>query len=455
MGFSKYPRFGQRIAPAILRDILEAEIPSGILPGSAVKFRKLADLDESIWHTTSGTNCKLLAKLVVKEVHRNLRRLPLMLRISTLSSPTSKIPLASLELQVRTYKALRMKFGDEIPTETQIRGLPHIRNFGACCMVDLLVAVEFFSNRPSKARQLELSIQTEPSTIVSSEDWPSRIEVEISHYPRPGYRIAPKALKSVLNVPAWSQRLAHMQLCDLDESTWGKISPAQCRKLAAAVIERVKIIHGSLRNVAEQIKLPMPKTKGKPINLQLERRTFNCLNKMGLLDNPSRLAQMTVADLTGMSGFGVKSIVDLLSSLESQISEAYVATPEVLAAAQTLSRIKNADGLRTDDPRFGLALQALRINGKNLQEICDAVLAGAPCPMNSELFASRLGEILSTLKAVRRITLENELLDLLAFEPKARDRDFTIRLLGWDGNGGETLEAIGKASGITRERIVK
>ena len=212
-----------------------------------------------------------------------------MLRISTLSSATLKIPLASLELQVRTYNALRMKFGDEIPTETQIRGLPHIRNFGACCMVDLLVAVEFFSSRLPKTQQLELSVQTEPATIVSPEDWPSRIEVEISHYPRPGYRIAPKALKSVLNVPAWSQRLAHMQLCDLDESTWGKISPAQCRKLAAAVIERVKIIRGSLRNVAEQIKLPMPKTKGKPINLQLERRTFNCLNKMGLLDNPSRL----------------------------------------------------------------------------------------------------------------------------------------------------------------------
>jgi hypothetical protein len=46
---------------------------------------------------------------------------------------------------------------------------------------------------------------------------------------------------------------------------------------------------------------------------------------------------MTVADLTAMSGFGVKSVVDLLSSLESQMPEAYAATTEVLAAAQTLT----------------------------------------------------------------------------------------------------------------------
>src|SRR5881396_1331580 len=102
MGLSRYPRFGQRIAPSTLRDILDVEIPSGILPNSAGRFRMLADLDESIWQTASEKTCKALATLVVKEVHRNLGRLPVMLRISTLSATDSKIPLASLDLQVRT-----------------------------------------------------------------------------------------------------------------------------------------------------------------------------------------------------------------------------------------------------------------------------------------------------------------------------------------------------------------
>jgi hypothetical protein len=35
----------------MLRDVLDVEIPSGLLPGSAGKFRKLADLDKSIWQT--------------------------------------------------------------------------------------------------------------------------------------------------------------------------------------------------------------------------------------------------------------------------------------------------------------------------------------------------------------------------------------------------------------------
>jgi hypothetical protein len=282
---------------------------------------------------------------------------------------------------------------------------------------------------------------------------PSKIEVEISHYPRPGHRIAPKTLKSVLSVPSGDRRLANVLLCDLDESTWDRLSPELCRKLGNVVVNRARFITGAFRKNAASFKVPMPKTKGWPIVLQLEKRTFNKLREKGLLDNPGRLAKMTVADLIWMSGFGVKSVVDLLSSLESQMSEAHAVTSEVLAAAQKLLRIKGTSGLRVDDPRFGLALQALRMRGRNLQEICETILAGAPCPMNSKLFARRLGEILSTLQAARRITLENELLDLLAFEPKARDRDFTVTLLGWDGKGGETLEAIGKASGITRERI--
>jgi hypothetical protein len=51
------------------------------------------------------------------------------------------------------------------------------------------------------------------------------------------------------------------------------------------------------------------------------------------------------------------------------------------------------------------------------------------------------------------MTLESELLDLLSFEPKSRNRDFTLRLLGWDGSGGRTLDAIGKDIGVTRERV--
>ena len=376
-----------------------------------------------------------------------------MVRISTLPAAVSKIPLAELDLQVRTYNGLKKRFGDEVSTETKIRDLLGIGDLGARSVVDFLVSVEAYSTRPQQAQQLDLMVQVEPASTVSPEEYPSRIDVEISHYPRHGHRIAPKVLKILLSVPSGDRRLGRRQLCDLDEATWDRLSPEICRKLASVVIGRVKMFRNALRRETGRIKLPMPQTKGKPIVLQLEQRTFNCLQEKGLLDDPKRLAQMTVADLSAMSGFGEKCIVDLLSSLESQMPEGYAATPKILATTQKLSRIKEVRGLRIDDPRFGLALQALRIRGETLQEICEAILAGVPCPMNPELFARRLGEILSTLRTARRITLENELLSLLAFEPKVRNRDFTVRLLGWDGNGGETLGAIGKASGMTRERI--
>jgi hypothetical protein len=411
MGISKNPRFGQRVAPSTLRDFLATATPPG--------------------------------------------HLPLRASIGKLSGIAQQIPLCDLDLEVRTFNALSKRFGENIPPETEIRDLLRVAGFGRCCLVDFLTAVEFFASRPPETEQLELAVCHEAAAEVSPEELPSKIEVEISHYPRLGYRIAPKALHGLLNVPANDRRLAHVQLCDLDESVWDRYAPELCRKLALAVINRAKAFRSAFgaRKEAGRIKLPIPRTNGKPIVLQLEQRTFNWLQTRGLLDSPRRLARMTVGDLIGMSGFGEKCLVDLLSSLESQVTETCPANSEVLAMAQKLSRIKEAGEMRLDDPRFGLALQALRIRGETLQEICEAIIGGVPCPMTPEIFARRLEELVERIQASRRMMLENELMELLSFEPKLRNRKLTARLFGWDGNGGFTLEVIGKESGLTREGV--
>lgn len=453
MGISKFPRFGQRIAPATLRDILMVAVPPGILPAREGRFEQLADLDEGVWRLASQSDCRLLANGVVREVHRNLKRIPVTVKITKLSEISPTIPLRELDLQLRTFNALNKRFGQNLPPETEIRDLFGIGGFGARCLVDFLTAVEFFAMRPPESQQLELAVDHAVEADASPEELPSKIEVEISHYPRLGHRIAPLALRGFLNVSASDRRLAHIQLCDLDESVWDRFAPELCRKLALAVVNRAKVFRGALRKEAGRIKLPMPKTNGRPIVLQLEQRTFNCLHARGLLDEPQRLAQMTVADLTSMAGFGEKSLVDLLCSLESQVSGAYVANAEVRNAAERLSRVKEAGEIRADDPRFGLALQALKIRGSNLAEISTVILGGVTCPIPTKLFARRLDEFLERIHAARRMTLEDELLELLTFEPKIRNREMTARLLGWDGNGGFTLETIGKESGMTRERV--
>ena len=121
MGISKYPRFGQRIAPASLRDILMAAVPSGILSDREGRFAQLADLDEGVWRLASQNDCRLLANDVVREVHRNLKRIPVTVKVTKLSEISSTIPLRELDLQLRTFNALNKRFGQNLPPETEIR----------------------------------------------------------------------------------------------------------------------------------------------------------------------------------------------------------------------------------------------------------------------------------------------------------------------------------------------
>jgi len=359
MGISKYPRSGQRIAPSTLVDILTAAPPTGVLSNGS--YARFADIDETVWKSNSAYECGLMGDRLVNEVKQNINHLPWEIKFRTLSLFTKKIPLCDLDLELRTFNALKRRFGQNVPPETLIRDLLTIAGFGVRCLVDFLASIEHYGNQPVVTEQLELAVPTETTPKLSPEEFPAKIEVEISHYPRQGHRIAPRALKDILNIPVKDRRMAHTFLCNLDESAWENYSPEICQKLALAVVKCTSDFRTVLSKEGGRIKIPVPKTNGKPIFLQLEQRTFNCLNSRGLLDNPVRLAEMTVADLITMAGFGVKSLVDLLTALETQVSESFAPNSEVLEIAQRLSRLKEVEELRIDDPRFGLALQALRM----------------------------------------------------------------------------------------------
>ena len=70
MGISRYPRVGQRIAPATLREILNVAIPRKILGSEIVPYSKLADLDETVWRWLPELTCRRLADEVVQQVRR-------------------------------------------------------------------------------------------------------------------------------------------------------------------------------------------------------------------------------------------------------------------------------------------------------------------------------------------------------------------------------------------------
>lgn len=145
-----------------------------------------------------------------------------------------------------------------------------------------------------------------------------------SRYPRRGHRIAPATLRELLDVPVpaaflqGKEDLEGLRLCDLDETSWEKFSDQECRELAAEVVRvlgpaaRVPMPIGSRRLPAIPDGLTLA-------DLDMEVRTANCLASVGIDQRPQDLHTLTIEGVLGLRGFWVKSLVDLLTSLEHAI----------------------------------------------------------------------------------------------------------------------------------------
>ena len=141
-----------------------------------------------------------------------------------------------------------------------------------------------------------------------------------SRYPRRGHRLAPAALRELLDIPVPGKYLkdqpgAGLRLCNLDESVWDRFDESRCQELAVEVV----------RAVGRAARMPMP-ISDRPIpsippgmkltDLDLEVRTLNCLVSAGIHERPQDLRAMTIETILGLRGFWVKCLVDLLTSLE-------------------------------------------------------------------------------------------------------------------------------------------
>jgi len=460
MGISKYPRPGQRIAPATLREILDVPVPLEFGHFAAGRFEKLADLDETVWHHTSAATCRVLAKLVLHQVQRSLTRSPEAVKSKPLPKSHQPTPVSALEVNVRTFNCLRnclgLRVGDNLQflNDLSVRDLLHWRNLGAYSLVDLLVALESVTANSDQFEQRQLKVVSAASTDpIPASELPSEFRVEISRFPRVGHRIAPHTLARILDTASKDRRMGGVKLRDLDESAWERFESETCHKLALEVVNRVKRFHSALRRQLGRTLLPMPRTKGKPAVLQLQRRTFNCLNEAGLLNDPARLAETTFSGLFALPAFGDTCLVDLLCALETQAVTGHRTNQQVLVAAHRLAKLKESARIRADDPRFGLMIQSLAVPGENLKQIAEEIVRLPTCASLPRLFERHLNDILLKVRASRRLRLEDELAQLLSFEPSPRNRKVVAAYLGWDGKGTHTLEEIGLRHGLTRERV--
>jgi hypothetical protein len=290
--------------------------------------------------------------------------------------------------------------------------------------------------------------------------------MSISRYPRPGHRIAPLLLREVLRSPLPDRRVSQsLQLCDLDESTWGRFSPETCKRLGAAVISSIP---ACLPDFIQQRHLPILPDHVTSEEVLLEARTRKCLTKRGVLDPPQKLAELTIGEVCGIPSFGNKSLVDLLTTLESLGTQATKKSTDVIGpgaeqikqlhrkiqrAARKLQRSKNVSLILRDDPRFGHFIREIASDAKNAREAADILVSQNIAPIYARLVLCRLVELIKEVRAARRMPLEAELWDFTRELGTERDRRIIISRLGWDGRPPRKLESVGQRYGITRERV--
>lgn len=457
MGKPQYPRRGERIAPALLRDVLLSPLPAGLIAATSGRYKVLADLDETVWQFATPAVCRRLAEAVVAHLQPRLPRLPLVVSSQKLPLPRSLVQLADLPIGRRAFNCLQALVDDDVRklAAVEIGAVARRPGMGAKSLLDLLCALEDLGSLEKTSTQLqfgEQAMQHEQPVPARPEELPSRLEVEISRYPRVGQTLAPKALGFLLNLPLGDRRMPTLRLKDLDETVWDKFGSETCLRFAKVVVARVRSSALRLGKVGA-IPIPLPRTNGTPLRIQLEPRTRNCLENLGLIKNPSRLAWMTVGDLLQSSGFGIRCLLDLLSALESHIPALYQITTEVTAAARRLNKTQGVNSVGDDDPRFGPEVQSLKGHGRNLKHVTEHILGSNTCPMAPKHYLTRLNRLRDRVRAVKRLSLEEELEDLLSFDPKGRDRDIALMLFGWSGSGPRTLEQIGYEFGMTRERV--
>lgn len=172
---NRYPRFGERIAPATLSQVLLEPIPSRLLSESAGPM-KLCNLDETVWERLAPGAIEELAGMVLARVAAGCARHVFDRR--RIPRPPRGIRLSDLRLEHRTHVCLaREGFAEDLEPLGQrtIGEVLGIRAFGPRCLVDLLSALETRLARsgrlsPELTREAEQLAALGEAALVWSDD---------------------------------------------------------------------------------------------------------------------------------------------------------------------------------------------------------------------------------------------------------------------------------------------
>lgn len=291
----------------------------------------------------------------------------------------------------------------------------------------------------------------------------------ISRYPRPGQPIVPRLVHEFLQdegVPGF-QGLKATNSNRQDESTRRRLARSLLHELAA----RWPVL---VRSLESRPVSPHPRTVAID-DLQLENRTFNCLDRAGIHRFTTGTEGVTIGELLHLKGFGLKSLVDLLVSLEASApadskrrqqdgsGKSPAARSRKLPAAArdgavskrirnvtaSMSALPGALAIAPADPRVGRQFRAAVHDATTLGAALDALRDGRLSGPSTAALLSLCEEV-QTLDGAK---LEDELVDILAAGRSQRDRQVVAACLKWQGNRRATNTSVGKQFDITYERV--
>jgi hypothetical protein len=444
---SRFPRRGHRLAPTMLRHLLEVPIPAKYLPSGGHCGMLLADLDETAWERFPEATCRELARLVVRTVAGKART-PAFPGNQPLPPLPDGLTLADLNLEIRTQNSLAAAGLHERPQDLRaltLDDLLGLRGFWVKSLVDLLTALEHTINHP-EARQ---KVVVDPGMLRQ------RLRARRG-YPRPGHPLAPRLLKELLleRLPGGLVRgtpYAGLRLCDLDENAWDHLTMRAIGHLAGLIVTRAEMA-GHHRAIVPR-HLPAPPKGMQLEDLQLDDATRRCLAREGLGTPLERLGKLTVGDLLLLDGFDARCLVDLLTLLETLAGREHQLDQALTAEAQTLRDLPEAPHIHFHDPRLGHVLRAMDTEANTVREMAELVTDRRLDPPEPERVCEQFRQLRQDIQRMRELPLDAELSQIFDPGTGQRDREILAGYFGWDGRGARTAEAVGRKYGLSRERI--
>ncbi len=279
----------------------------------------------------------------------------------------------------------------------------------------------------------------------------------VARYPRYGERIAPGLLAPVLHVPAVIKgSTCHVELSDLDETAWTRFRHQTCVELGEAVICQTRKSSNVISSELREERLPSPPSWVRVDDLNLDARTYNRLEQMGLLSQPQDIGKLTLGAVLKVPSFGIRCLVDLLCCLESFVGWVPIRTQadkRITSEARKLRRLPHAKQIRSDDPRFGAALRAFGVPARNLFQLGENLVRRKSDPTNPAVVIEKLRNLRKQILSRSGLSLQSELADFTRSAKTERDSHIVIKYFGWAGHRPRTLEDVGEEYGMTRERV--